>query len=78
MTGALVLLDEAGMSPAFMTSCLRLMRDSYKLYLRDTAVLQQKHVTALNKESDEVTRLLRNNRDILPDVLPLDNEMGES
>ena len=74
---ALVLLDEAGMSPAFMTSRLRWMGDSYKLYLRDTAVLQQKHVTALSKESDEVTRLLGNNRDILPDVVPLDNEMGE-
>jgi len=74
---ALVLLDEAGMSPAFMTSRLRWMGDSYKLYLYDTAVLQQKHVTALSKESDEVTRLLGNNCDILPDVVPLDNEMGE-
>jgi hypothetical protein len=33
---ALVLLDKAGMSPAFMTSGLRWMGDSYKLYLRDT------------------------------------------
>ncbi len=30
---ALVLLDEAGMSPAFMTSRLWWMGDSYKLYL---------------------------------------------
>ncbi len=74
---ALVLLDKAGMSPAFMTSCLHWIGDSYKLYLRDTAVLQQKQVTALSKESDEVTRLLGNNRDILPNIIPLDNEMGE-
>jgi hypothetical protein len=74
---ALVLLDKAGMSPAFMTSHLRWMGDSYKQYLRDTAVLQQKHVTALSKDSDEVTRLLGNNRDILPDLVPLDDEMGE-
>ena len=53
------------------------MGDSYKLYLQDTAVLQQKHVTALSKESDEVTRLLGNNCDILPDIVPLHNEMGE-
>ncbi len=73
----LVLLDKAGMSPAFMTSRLRWMGDSYKLYLQETVVLQQKHVTALSKESDEVMRLLGNNRDILPDVVPLDNEIGE-
>ena len=53
------------------------MGESYKLYLRDTSVLQQKHVDALSKESDEVTRLLGNNRDILPNIVPLDDEMGE-
>ena len=37
---ALLLLNEAGMTPDFMTSCLCWMRDSYKLYLRDTLVLQ--------------------------------------
>ena len=74
---ALVLLDEAGMSPVFMTSRLRWMGESYKLYLCDTSVLQQKHVDALSKESDEVTRLLGNNRDILPNIILLDDEMGE-
>ena len=74
---ALVLLDEAGMSPVFMTSRLRWMGESYKLYLRDTSVLQQQHVDALSNESDEVTRLLGNNRDILPNIVPLDDEMGE-
>ena len=74
---ALVLLDEAGMSPAFMTSRLCWMGDSYKLYLCDTSLLQQKHATALSKESDEVMQLLGNNHDILPDIIPADNEMGE-
>ncbi len=74
---ALVLLDEAGMSPAFMTSCLHWMGNSYKLYLRDTSILQYKHVDALSKESDEVMRLLGNNQDILPDIVPADDEMGE-
>jgi hypothetical protein len=74
---ALVLLDEAGMAPAFMTSRLRWMGDSYKLYLRDTSILQHKHVDALSKESDKVMGLLGNNRDILPDIVPADDEMGE-
>lgn len=52
------------------------MGETYKLYLRDTLVLQHKHVAALSKESDEVTRLLGNNRDILPNIVPLDDEMG--
>ncbi len=38
---ALVLLDEAGMSPDFMKSCLCWMGESYRLYLRDMSVLQQ-------------------------------------
>jgi len=74
---ALLLLDEAGMSPVFMTSRLRWMGDSYKLYLRNTLALQNKHVAALKNDSDEVTRLLGNNRNIIPDIVPLDDEMGE-
>jgi hypothetical protein len=61
---ALVLLDEAGMTPDFMKSRLRWMGESYCLYLRDTLILQRKHVDALKKESDEITRLLGNNREI--------------
>jgi len=65
------------MSPVFMTSRLRWMGESYKLYLCDTLALQNKHVAALRKDSNEVTRLLGNNRNILPDIVPLDDEMGE-
>jgi hypothetical protein len=74
---ALVLLDKAGMTPDFMTSHLCWMGESYKLYLRDNSILQQKHVDALNKESDEVMRLLGSNRDVLPDIVPVNDEMGE-
>ena len=63
---ALVLLDEAGMTPDFMKSRLRWMGKSYRLYIWDTLILQRKHVNALNKESDKIMRLLGNNRDILP------------
>ncbi len=74
---ALVLLDEAGMSPAFMTSCLRWMGDSYKLYLQDTSILKHKHVHAIKKEFNKLMKLLGSNKDILPNIIPVDNEMGD-
>jgi hypothetical protein len=46
---AIVLLDEAGMNPDFIKSQLRWMGDSYRIYLRDTAVLQTKHILALEQ-----------------------------
>ena len=48
---AVVLLDEAGMNPDFIKSRLRWMGDSYRLYLQDTAILQTKHITALEHSS---------------------------
>ncbi len=74
---ALVLLDEAGMNPDFMKSRLHWMGESYRLYLRDTSILQQKHVDALKKDSNDLLRLLGRNRDILPNIVPEDNELGE-
>ncbi len=72
-----VLLNEAGMTPDFMKSGLPCMGESYRLYLRNTSILQQKHVDALSKESDKVMWLLGNNRDILPNIVPVDDKMGE-
>lgn len=74
---ALVLLDEAGMSPEFIQFRLRWLGASYRLYLRDTSVIQSKHISALNKASDEVIRLLGKNSTILPNDVPIDEEMGE-
>ncbi len=37
---AVLLLDEAGMNPDFIKSWLHWMGESYRLYLRDTAILQ--------------------------------------
>jgi hypothetical protein len=48
---AVVLLDEAGMNPDLIKSRLRWIGDSYRLYLRDTAILQTKHITALERSS---------------------------
>jgi hypothetical protein len=53
------------------------MEESYKLYLCDTSVLQFKHVDALKKESDEVMKLLGSNKDVLPSVVPIDDDMGD-
>jgi hypothetical protein len=72
---ALVLLDEAGMTPDFMKSRLHWMGESYRLYLHDTSILQQKHVNALKKDSDNLLQLLGRNRDIFPNIVPKDNEM---
>ncbi len=53
------------------------MGESYRLYLHDTSILQQKHVNVLCKESDKVMRLFGSNRDILPNIVPVDDEMGQ-
>jgi hypothetical protein len=74
---ALVLLDEAGMNPDFMNSRLRCMGESYRLYLHDTSILQQKHVDALKKDANNLLQLLGRNHDILPNIVPEDNEKGE-
>jgi hypothetical protein len=60
-----------------MKSCLRWMGEPYRLYLRNTSILQQKHVDALKKESDKIMRLLGSNCDILPNIVPVDDDMGE-
>ena len=54
------------------------MGESYKLYLRDTSILQNKHVNALKIESDEVIKLLGSNKDILPNsIVQINDDMGE-
>ena len=73
---AVVLLDEAGMNPDFIKSRLRWMGDSYRSYLRDTAVLQQKHISALERSSNDFINLFGENRATLPDIVPIDDAMG--
>jgi hypothetical protein len=58
---AVILLDEVGMNPNFIKSQLCWMGDSYRLYLRDTAVLQHKHINALDKASDKFSTLFGEN-----------------
>mgnify|MGYP001062562174 FL=1 len=76
---ACVLLDEAGVKPDMIKSRLRWMGDSYRLYLRDTARINQQHNKALEKASAEVMTLLSNNIDnlLVEEVPEADNSMGE-
>jgi hypothetical protein len=53
------------------------MGDSYKLNLQDTSILQYKHINALKKESDEIVNLLGSNKDVLPKIVPIDDDMGD-
>jgi hypothetical protein len=55
---ACVLLDEAGMSPSFIQKCLRWLGDSFKMYLRDTKTIQDKHLAALRLASSNVMALI--------------------
>ena len=73
---ALVLLSEAGKPPTFMKARLRWLGESFRLYLRDTAGINLQHNDALDKASVLVIELLGGNLDILPNVIPVDNEMG--
>ena len=72
-----VLLDEAGMSPDFIKCRLCYLSNAYRLYLRDTSITQSKHTNALNKDSENIIKLLGENRMILPDTVPIKIDMGE-
>jgi hypothetical protein len=53
------------------------MEDSYKLYLQDTSILQHKHINALKKKSNKVMKLLGSNKDVIPTIVPVDDDMGD-
>jgi hypothetical protein len=52
------------------------MGDSYRLYLRDTAVLQVKHITALEQSSFDFISLYGDNCTALPNIVSDDDSMG--
>ncbi len=55
---ACVLLDESGKSPDYIKKRLCWLGDSFCMYLRDTLVIQQQHVDALQSASQEVLNLI--------------------
>jgi hypothetical protein len=64
---ACVLLEEAGKLPDYIKKRLRWLGDSFRMYLRDTAIIQHQHVDALLAALQEVMDLIA----ALPtDVIP--------
>ena len=72
---ACVLLDEAGKSPEFIKKRLRWMGDSFRMYLRDTSMINMQHRDTLENASTEFSSLVA--LASLPDVVPVDDYMGE-
>ncbi len=55
---ACVLIDEAGKLPDYIKKRLRWLGDSFRMYLRNTAIIQHKHVDALLAALQEVIDLI--------------------
>jgi hypothetical protein len=62
---ACVLLDKAGKLPDYIKKRLRWLGDSFRMYLRDTAIIQHQHVDTLLAALQEVMDLIS--------ALPMDN-----
>jgi lambda repressor-like predicted transcriptional regulator len=79
---ACVLLDEAGMSPEFIMARLRWMGNSFRMYLRDTGIIQDKHRNVLRAVSQEIIDLIAGSSVNIPHMAGLstvgvDNAMGD-
>ena len=79
---ACVLLDEAGMSPEFIMACLLWMGNYFRMYLRNTGIIQDKHRDILWAASQEVIDLIAGSLVNIPDLAGLstvdvENTMGD-
>jgi hypothetical protein len=71
---ACVLLNKAGKLPDYIKKRLRWLGDSFRMYLRDTAIIQHQHVDTLLAALQEVMDLIS----ALPtDVIALSTMMEE-
>lgn len=84
---ACVLLDEVGKSPEFIKKRLRWMGDSFRMYLRDTNIINKQHREALALSTSETSEFISEAiaasmahlhvaDSALPDETPVDQEMG--
>ena len=73
---AVVLLEEAGMNSDFFKSRLRWMGNLYRLYLQDTGVLQEKHISTLERASNDFMMIFGKHCTALPNIVPEDDMMG--
>jgi hypothetical protein len=60
----------------FIRSRLCWLGESYRLYLQDTAILQQKYIFALEKALIEFMLLFSEYLMMLPDIVPADTDMN--
>lgn len=81
---ACVLLDEAGMSPEFIMARLRWAGNSFRMYLRDTEAIQNKHLDVLKEASQAIIDLIEHNEDMSlsqldagMSIVSLDDDMGD-
>ena len=79
---ACVLLDEAGMSPEFIMARLRWMGNSFRMYLRDTGIIQDKHHDILRAASQEIIDPTAGSLANIPDlaglsIVDVDNTMDD-
>jgi hypothetical protein len=79
---ACVLLDEAGMSPDFIMARLCWMGNSFRMYLSDTGIIQDKHRDVLRAASQEIIDLIAgSSANILNmaglSTVDVDNTMGD-
>jgi hypothetical protein len=58
MVWACVLLNKAGQSPDYIKKRLRWLGNSFRMYLRDTAIIQHQYVDALLAALQEVMDLI--------------------
>jgi hypothetical protein len=79
---ACVLLNKSVMSPEFIMARLHWMRNSFRMYLRDTGIIQDKHRDVLRAASQEIIDLIAGSSANIPDLVGLsevdvDNTMGD-
>jgi hypothetical protein len=75
------LLDEAGMSPESIMAHLRWMGNSFRMYLRDTGIIQDNHRDILRAASQKVIDLIAGSSVNTPNpagmsTVEADNTMG--
>ena len=63
-------------------SCLRWMGNSFRMYLRDTGIIQEKHCNILRAVSQEVIDLISGSSVNIPNlaglsIVKVDNTMGD-
>ena len=79
---ACILLDEAGMTPEFIMARLRWMGNSFRMYLRYTRIIQDKHRNVLQAASQEIVDLIAGSSANIPNMAGLltvdvDDAMGD-